>query len=137
MDGTWVDVSDRPDLLAPAYAFSADADPGSLYRPPDSCCALEIAVAPAHRGRGISVHAIDALLAATKRLALRELVAPVRPPGKIAEPFTPMEIYAGKTRDDGLVAVPGGLVPVIVSRDRDLGAYVEPNVWVRHRGAES
>lgn len=29
--------------------------------------------------------------------------------------------------------VEGALVPVIVDLDRDLGIYVEPNVWVRHR----
>jgi hypothetical protein len=28
--------------------------------------------------------------------------------------------------------VPDGLVPVQVDRDRDLGLYVEPNVWVHH-----
>lgn len=33
---------------------------------------------------------------------------------------------------DGLVAVPGGLAPVLVSQARGLGVYVEPNVWVRH-----
>lgn len=33
---------------------------------------------------------------------------------------------------DGPVAVPGGLVPVFVSRSHDVGVYVEPNVWVRH-----
>ncbi|WP_197716992.1 N-acetyltransferase [Glycomyces terrestris] len=33
---------------------------------------------------------------------------------------------------DGLVAVPGGLAPLLVNRDLDLGCYVEPNVWVDH-----
>lgn len=33
---------------------------------------------------------------------------------------------------DGLVEVPGGLVPVLASQHLDLGVYVEPNVWVRH-----
>lgn len=32
----------------------------------------------------------------------------------------------------GEVVVPGALVPVTVSVPRDLGIYVEPNVWVRH-----
>lgn len=40
--------------------------------------------------------------------------------------------------DSGDYVVPGGLVPVVVDRERDQGRYVEPNVWVRHRlGAPS
>jgi GNAT superfamily N-acetyltransferase len=34
--------------------------------------------------------------------------------------------------DDGLVAVPGALAPLMVSVSLDLGCYVEPNVWVDH-----
>lgn len=33
---------------------------------------------------------------------------------------------------DGLIAVSGGLVPLLVSTELDLGCYVEPNVWVEH-----
>jgi len=33
---------------------------------------------------------------------------------------------------DGLVQVPGALVPVRCDLDRDLAVYVEPNVWVHH-----
>ena len=29
--------------------------------------------------------------------------------------------------------VPGALVPVTISREDDLGLYVEPNVWMHHR----
>ena len=29
--------------------------------------------------------------------------------------------------------VPEALVPVTISREDDLGLYVEPNVWMRHR----
>jgi hypothetical protein len=28
--------------------------------------------------------------------------------------------------------VPGALVPVRIDRERDVGTYVEPNVWMRH-----
>lgn len=34
--------------------------------------------------------------------------------------------------EDGVVVVEGGLAPVVVSRELDLGVYVEPNVWIRH-----
>ena len=36
--------------------------------------------------------------------------------------------------EDGATAVPGGLVPVLVSTGHDVVVYVEPNVWVDHRG---
>ncbi|NIK58190.1 hypothetical protein [Kribbella shirazensis] len=32
----------------------------------------------------------------------------------------------------GQYVVPGGLVPVEVDHPRDIGRYIEPNVWVRH-----
>lgn len=42
-------------------------------------------------------------------------------------------VWTGQPFDrDGPVAVPGGLAPVLVSQARDLGVYIEPNVWVRH-----
>lgn len=34
--------------------------------------------------------------------------------------------------EDGLVAIPGGLAPLLVSTSLDLGCYVEANVWVDH-----
>jgi hypothetical protein len=34
--------------------------------------------------------------------------------------------------ESGDYVVPGALVPVTIDRDRDLGRYVEPNVWMRH-----
>jgi GNAT superfamily N-acetyltransferase len=34
--------------------------------------------------------------------------------------------------DTDLYVVPGALVPVAIDRARDEGAYVEPNVWMRH-----
>ncbi|MBO0864311.1 MAG: Long-chain-fatty-acid--CoA ligase [Mycobacterium sp.] len=148
-------------------------------RPPTSACALEIAVAAPYRGRGLSSDAITQLRDTASRHGLKELVAPLRPPEKTAEPFTPMEAYAARKRtdglpedrwlrahvragaeivgiapasmtvvasltewrewtdlpfvEDGLVVVPGGLAPVMASQDLQLGVYVEPNVWVRHR----
>jgi GNAT superfamily N-acetyltransferase len=34
--------------------------------------------------------------------------------------------------DSGRYVVPRALVPVEIDRERDLGRYVEPNIWVRH-----
>ncbi|MBM9500143.1 hypothetical protein JWG44_07760 [Leptospira sp. 201903071] len=33
----------------------------------------------------------------------------------------------------GEFAIPGGLVPVVIDRDLNLGEYAEPNVWFRHK----
>lgn len=49
---------------------------------------------------------LDAMRDNARRLGFGELVAPVRPAGKAAEPHTPMRDYAFRTRDDGLPADP-------------------------------
>jgi GNAT superfamily N-acetyltransferase len=44
--------------------------------------------------------------------------------------------WTGRTFErSGEIAVDGALVPVLVSVEQDYGAYVEPNVWVRHPSA--
>ncbi len=49
--------------------------------------------------------------------------------GSVAE----WEAWTGMTfPDSGPYVVEGALVPVEVDRERDLGRYVEPNVWMRH-----
>ena len=147
-------------------------------REPNVACALDIQVDQGRRGTGLAGHTLTALKRAAAQAGLRELVCPLRPPGKAGEPFTPMAEYAARTRDDGLpedrwlrvhvrhgarivkvapfamvvvealdrwrawtgqpfdasgpVAVRGGLVPVLCDLERDVGVYVEPNVWVRH-----
>jgi hypothetical protein len=49
--------------------------------------------------------------------------------GTLAEwqAWTGMEFPAS-----GVYVVPGALAPVMIDRRRDLGRYVEPNVWMRH-----
>lgn len=59
-------------------------------RQPTSLCALEINVDPSVRGQGISLDAVRAMRHNAARLGLCELVAPVRPPDKAAEPWVPM-----------------------------------------------
>jgi hypothetical protein len=34
--------------------------------------------------------------------------------------------------ETGRYVVPEALVPVEIDRERDIGRYVEPNVWARH-----
>jgi len=64
--------------------------------------ALEITIRPDARGTGLSSIMLDALRRNAARLGHDQLVAPVRPNAKHAEPATPMAEYAARVRDDGL-----------------------------------
>jgi GNAT superfamily N-acetyltransferase len=63
-----------------------------------------------------------------------ELVAPasaaMRVTGNVAEweGWTGMELP-----ESGDYVVPGALVPIDVDRERDMGEYLEPACWIRHR----
>jgi GNAT superfamily N-acetyltransferase len=70
--------------------------------PPDTACALEIAVHPDHQGRGHSLAVLEGMR--TAAAGLRSLVIPVRPPDKAAVPGMPMREYVLETRADGLPA---------------------------------
>jgi hypothetical protein len=52
---------------------------------------------------------------------------------RITGPVEQWEEWAGMPfPGTGSYVVPDGLVPVQIDRDRNLGLYVEPNVWVHH-----
>ncbi|GIJ44737.1 hypothetical protein Val02_16230 [Virgisporangium aliadipatigenens] len=54
--------------------------------------------------------------------------------GTVCAPLADWRAWTGLPFDvEGPVCVGGGLVPVFVSTALDLGIYVEPNIWVRHR----
>ncbi|MEV6686696.1 GNAT family N-acetyltransferase [Streptomyces sp. NPDC051130] len=73
---------------------------------PDTVSAIEITVAPARQGRGLSHLMLAAMRDNARAHGFAEVVAPVRPNGKPAEPDTPMEEYAYRTREDGLPCDP-------------------------------
>ncbi len=73
-------------------------------RRPTHVAALDIQVAPAVRGRGVSIYALRAMRQNAFANGYAELHAPVRPTAKHSEPLTPMAAYAAKTRADGLPA---------------------------------
>jgi GNAT superfamily N-acetyltransferase len=53
--------------------------------------------------------------------------------GAVQAPLQQWRAWTGLAFDhDGEVIVPGALAPVLVSTRHDIGAYVEPNVWVLH-----
>lgn len=82
------------------------AEDRALGRAPDALSALEITLMPTHRGRGGSRIVLDAMRRRAAELGLRHMVAPVRPTGKAAEPWTPMRDYAWRQNADGLPADP-------------------------------
>lgn len=48
----------------------------------------------------------------------------------VEEPVAFWETWSGqKFEQSGAYAIPGGLIPVKIELDRDMGRYVEPNVW--------
>ncbi len=75
-------------------------------RAPTHLSALEITVAPAHRGTGLADRLLAALKSTAREHALPALVAPVRPSRKHEEPRTAIAEYAARTRSDGLPADP-------------------------------
>lgn len=64
--------------------------------------ALEIVVAGPARGTGLSGVMLAQVRDNATRLGYADLVAPVRPSGKAAEPRTPLVDYLARTRPDGL-----------------------------------
>jgi GNAT superfamily N-acetyltransferase len=51
----------------------------------------------------------------------------------ITAPVAAWEEWTGMAfPDSGSYVVPGALVPVTIDRERDIGRYAEPNLWVRH-----
>ena len=111
---------DRPELaLAKAYStpFSWDGDlpeggwdrvvlraaqDRSRGRTGNLVSALELTIRPDARGTGLSSVMLQALRRNAARLGHDELVAPVRPNAKHAEPATPMAEYSARVRADGL-----------------------------------
>lgn len=71
-------------------------------RTPTHASAIEVAIAPEVRGRGLSSQMVQAMVDNVGRLGFRQLMAPVRPSAKHLEPGTPMEEYVRRRRPDGL-----------------------------------
>jgi hypothetical protein len=67
-------------------------------------CALEIAVVPGQQARNLSSRTLVALNDNARRLGFADLMAPVRPSNKHAEPELSIAEYAARTRPDGLPA---------------------------------
>jgi GNAT superfamily N-acetyltransferase len=79
----------------------ADAD-WRAKRRPTVVGALDIAVVPPYRGRGVSQLMLAALVANTWARGFGDLYAPVRPSDKHLEPRTPFADYVCRLCEDGL-----------------------------------
>ncbi len=69
---------------------------------PDTVSAIEISVATGRQGEGLSGLMLAAMRENARARGFAEVVAPVRPSAKAAEPDTPVDEYAYRTREDGL-----------------------------------
>ncbi|MFC9298802.1 N-acetyltransferase [Streptomyces sp. NPDC057011] len=69
---------------------------------PDTVSAIEISVATGRQGEGLSGRMLAAMRDNARARGFTEVVAPVRPSGKPAEPDTSIHEYAYRTREDGL-----------------------------------
>lgn len=74
--------------------------------PTDTVSAIEISVAADRQGEGLSGRMLAALRDNARARGFGEVVAPVRPSGKPAEPDTSIHEYAYRTREDGLPCDP-------------------------------
>ena len=79
----------------------ADAD-WRAGRRPTVVSALEIALLPPYRGRGISQLMLSAMIANTWERGFGDLYAPLRPSDKHREPYVAFADYIARMRDDGL-----------------------------------
>ena len=76
-----------------------------LGPPPTAVCALEITIRPERKGQSLAALMVRALRDNARGQGFDVLYAPVRPTEKLAEPATPMQAYAARTRpEDGLPA---------------------------------
>lgn len=75
----------------------ADRDAG---REPNTLTAIEVSVAQAYQGKGVSRHLIESMRTTARQHGFSTLVAPVRPSLKASYPLTPMERYVAWTTAD-------------------------------------
>jgi GNAT superfamily N-acetyltransferase len=68
---------------------------------PNVLCALQIMVAPSHRGQGLSRRMVERMHELGREHGFDKLIAPVRPSLKHRYPLTPMERYIEWRRSDG------------------------------------
>jgi hypothetical protein len=89
-------VEDLPQGIDGAIARGFDEEGANVL------CALVIMVPAARQRGGFSRLAVEGMITIAREHGFGAVVAPVRPSWKEHYPLTPIERYAGWTRDDGL-----------------------------------
>jgi hypothetical protein len=97
----------------------------------NALCAMLIAITRSRRGRRVSTDAC--IHERLGRRILRPAPRSVRIMGTVGE----WEEWTGMAfPESGEYVLPGGLATVEIDRERDVGCYWEPNLWMQHRVPE-
>ena len=95
------DPTDLPDEGID-WAFSQSVTDHEAGRLPRTQCAIQIAIAPGHQGRGLSSRFVREMASIGASQGLARLIAPVRPSLKSRYPLTPMDHYIQWKDPNGL-----------------------------------
>lgn len=85
------------------WAIKSGVEQAQAGKSPNMLCALEIAVNPDYRGKGLSQLALQTMREIGLQRGFTQLIAPVRPSQKAQYPLVPMEDYIQWKRSDGLL----------------------------------
>ncbi len=97
------DVSSLPEWGVDAVVEAGFAEDAAT---PTVLCALQIVIAPDHRGQGLSSRMIERMAEIGREHGLEKLIAPVRPSLKHSYPLAPIERYVEWRRPDGQLVDP-------------------------------
>ncbi len=122
------------------WALQQGVREGQAGIQPKIQCALQIAIGPEYRGRGISAYAVQTMKQIGRERGLGCMVAPVRPNRKAEYPSMPIEDYVKRTVADGLPYDPwlrvhvrlGGKIVKICHQSMTIGGSV--NEWEEWSG---
>ncbi len=84
------------------WAFQQAAEDHDAGRQPNLQCAIQVAIDPAYRGRGLSTQMVQGMRAIGKSKGFHQLIAPVRPSQKAEYPLSDIDRYVTWTDPNGL-----------------------------------
>ncbi len=84
------------------WAFQQASEDHQAGREPNIHCAIQVAIDPAYRSRGLSSPMVQAMRAIGKARGFHRLIAPVRPSQKTAYPLSDVDHYVAWTDAQGL-----------------------------------
>jgi GNAT superfamily N-acetyltransferase len=94
------DLSDLPER-GWDWAFQQAAEDRRAGREPNLQCAIQVAIEPAYRGRGLSIQMVQAMRMIGKAKGFDRLIAPVRPSQKAQYPLSDIDQYVRWTDAQG------------------------------------